>query len=272
MTDTRQTLWFLSITFTFSWLCWVPAAIIAQLIAGGAAVSDDAAGLINAVAGFGAWGPLLGAVCVTAMAGGRDGLIDLWRRVVRFRIGGFWYLVVLLLFPVLIGGSLVLAMLSGEPMPELEAFAQPVGIPVAFVFILLLGGPLQEELGWRGVLQERLQARWNALTASLVVGFVWGIWHLPLFFLPREEMYYNRPIWGLVLTTVLISVLFGWVYNNTQRSIWAVLLFHTSFNWAHYLFPALGSDVAGVSLFALQALMVLVVVWWCGPKRLVRPD
>ena len=266
MTQTKQTLSFLGIAFAFSWLCWLPAVLIVQ----GFAVPPGVEQIINIVSPFGAWGPLVAALSVTAMADGKAGLKSLLKRVVGFRIGAFWYVVSLALFPLLIGGSLAVAVLSGEPIPEMAAFDQLLGLPIAFVFILLLGGPLQEELGWRGILQERLQERWNALIAAVVVGSTWGLWHLPLFFLPREEFYYNRPMWGLIVTTMLISVLFAWVYNNTKRSLWAVLLLHASFNWGHYLFPALGSDVAGVTLFGFQAALALIVVWVCGAKTLVR--
>jgi membrane protease YdiL (CAAX protease family) len=262
----RQVLWFLAIAFGFSWLCWVPDALVAQ----GVAVPAGAASIISALSAQGAWGPLVAALAVTAKTQGWDGLLDLWRRVRRFRLGASWYLVALALFPLLIGGALGIAILWGEPVPEMPAFERPFELPIAFLFILVLGGPLQEELGWRGILQERLQERWSALVASLVVGLTWGIWHLPLFFLPREEFYYNRPVWGLILTTMLISVLFAWLYNNTQRSLWAVLLFHASFNWSHYLFPSLGSDIAGLSLFVLQAFIVLIVVRLFGARSLSR--
>jgi membrane protease YdiL (CAAX protease family) len=189
---------------------------------------------------------------------------------VDYRFGVGWYLVIFLLFPVLIGGSLLLAVLTGEPMPELAALSEPVSIPIAFVYILFLGGPLQEEFGWRGYALEGLQARWSSFVSSIVVGLMWGAWHLPLFFMPRQEFYYQRPIWGLILSTTLIANLFTWVYNNTCGSILAVLLFHTMFNLSHYLFPTLGSDSASLWLFLLLfiAVVVMLVVW--GPKRMVR--
>jgi len=83
-------------------------------------------------------------------------------------------------------------------------------------------------------------------------------------------MYYERPIWGLVLTTTLISVLFGWLYNNTGKSIFAVLLFHTSFNWSHYLFPSLSSDRAGLTLFIVQAVLVVTIVAVWGRQTLAN--
>jgi len=83
-------------------------------------------------------------------------------------------------------------------------------------------------------------------------------------------LYYNKPFWGLLASTVLISVFFTWIYNNTSRSIATMILFHAMFNFSHYLFPALASDRAGLFLFAIRlAAVALVVVFW-GPRRLVR--
>jgi len=79
------------------------------------------------------------------------------------------------------GLALLIAVLSGDPMPEAAAFSDPSIIPFAFVYIFLLGGPLQEEFGWRGYALEVLQQRWSALASSAVLGAVWAAWHLPLF-------------------------------------------------------------------------------------------
>jgi membrane protease YdiL (CAAX protease family) len=135
-----------------------------------------------------------------------------------------------------------------------------------------LGGPLQEEFGWRGLLLDRLQARFSPLWASVMTGLAWGFWHFPLFFMPRLEMYYQRPIWGLLLSTVLVSILMTAVFNRTGGSIFMALLLHTSFNWSHYAFPALESDTASLILFALMGLSAAWFIWrqrmWQNPRAL----
>ncbi len=258
---------FFAVAFGWSWLFWIPTALAARGLAFPPAIEM----FLNSPYNPAAWGPLLAALVFTAREGGRAGVLRLLRRGVQARFGLAWYLVVLLLFPVLIGGSLLAAVLTGDPAPELPALAAPATLPIAFLYILLLGGPLQEEFGWRGVALEQLQRRWSALTSSLMIGLVWGAWHLPLFLMPRQEFYYQRPVWGLLLSTTLASVIFTWVYNNTQRSVFAVLLFHTMFNMSHYLFPTLGSDRASLFLFAGLFLTVAVVVAVWRPRTLTRP-
>ncbi len=219
---------------------------------------------------LGGWGPLVAAFLVTYWDKKKEGVLELLRRGVKFRFGLTWYLVALFLFPTLIGGSLLLAVVTGESPPVMEAFAQPISIPIAFVIVFFTTGPLQEEFGWRGFVQDRLQGRWSALIASIIVGAIWGAWHLPLFFVPEMGFYYQRPIWGLLLSTILISIPIAWVYNNTGRSVLAAMLMHASFNWSHFLFPALDSDRAGLILFVVQAAVAVMVVLIWGPSTLTR--
>ncbi|HKY99580.1 MAG TPA: type II CAAX endopeptidase family protein [Rhabdochlamydiaceae bacterium] len=266
MTEKRKVWLFILVAFGWSWLFWIPVALIAR----GLSVPAGLESFLNSPFNPAAWGPLIAALLVIFLEEGKDGVKKLLKRGLDFRFGRAWYLVVFLLFPVLIGGALLLAVLTGEPTPELTALANPITIPIAFVYILLLGGPLQEEFGWRGYALERFQEKWNALVSSIVVGLVWGAWHLPLFFMPRQEFYYQRPIWGLMLSVTLTSFLFTWLYNNTRGSILAALLFHTMFNLSHYLFPTLGSDRGSqfLFLFLFVAVGVVLVIW--GPKRMVR--
>jgi hypothetical protein len=266
MREKRKVWLFFLVAFGWSWLFWIPTALIAQ----GWSAPSWLESFLNSPFNLAAWGPLIAAILVTLLEEGKTGAKKLLKRGLDFRFGIGWYLVVFLLFPVLIGGALLLAILTGEPVPEMPALVNPLSIPIAFVYIFFLGGPLQEEFGWRGYALERLQEKWSALVSSIVVGLAWGAWHLPLFFMPRQEFYYQRPIWGLMLSTTLVSVLFTWLYNNIGGSIFAALLFHTMFNWSHYLFPTLGSDRASLILFLFLfiAVAIILIVW--GPKKMQR--
>ena len=265
----KSNVWvFMLIAFGFSWLFWVPEALIAQN-------TWDAPGVVrNFLVGpvnLGAWGPLFAAIVTAFLYQGRSGVADLLKRGIMFRLGKWWW-VILLTFPILIGGSLVLSILFGGPAPEFVALAQPIILPVVLVYIFFLGGPMQEEFGWRGYAFENLRRKYSALNAALISGLMWGLWHLPLFFVPREEMYYNRPLWGLLLTTVLVGIILAWFYSNTKGSIFAAMLGHAMFNWSNYVFPALESDSAGLILFVLYFIVVAFIIWRFGRGTLTKTE
>ena len=127
------------------------------------------------------------------------------------------------------------------------------------------------ELGWRGYLLGLVQARWNALSASLIVGLLMWVWHLPLFHLPGySDAFHALPATPLRLLFVVLpaAVLYTWVYNNTERSVLAVVLFHFTANFSGEFFGI--SEEAQTYRLVLTAIAVALIVWWWGPNALRR--
>lgn len=139
---------------------------------------------------------------------------------------------------------------------------------VALVFPLLILGqlpssPLLEEFGWRGLMLPMLQGRWNALASSVVLGLVWGLWHLPLM------VAYGDPIVLYLLLIVPHTVLMTWVVNSARGSMLLAMLFHAGLSTAlTTLYPG-SRSVVEIVLTWLVA-MVVVVRW--GPRDLARCD
>ena len=100
--------------------------------------------------------------------------------------------------------------------------ARPLTVLPLIAFLLFFG-PIPEELGWRGYALDRLQARWSAGVASLILGLVWASWHLPLFWIAgtyHQQLGVGSVRFWLYLASFLPqSVLITWVYNHTERSI-----------------------------------------------------
>jgi len=261
----KSNVWvFMLIAYGFSWLFWISEALIAQNIW----IAPE--GVKNILAlNLGAWGPLFAAIVATFIYQRGAGVKELLKRGFMVRLGKWWW-VVLLTFPILIGGALALSILFGNPAPEFAALAQPIGLLVAWVYLFFLGGSLQEEFGWRGYAFENLRNKYDALTAAIIAGLMWGLWHLPLFFVPRSEQYYNRPMWGLLLTLILVGIILAWFYANTKGSVFAAMVGHTMFNWSNWVFPALESDSAALILFGLYFLAVLYIIWQFGRKTLTK--
>lgn len=264
---------FFLIAFGFSWLFWVPLALAEQNLL---SLPDGLYQFLSGGSNPAAWGPFVAAFLLTAIYEGWSGIKALVKRGLQVKIGWKWYLVAFLLLPLLIGMPLLVAQIAGEAIPESWALREAEGAPlpifavIAFFIIFFTGGPLQEEFGWRGYATDRLQEKFSALWTGIIMGLLWATWHLPLLFVPREESYYNRPAWGLFLTTTLVTILFTWIYNNTNRSIFATLIFHTMFNWSNFFFPTFETDIGGLLFFGLAIILVGVIVWQFGQKKLRR--
>ncbi|WP_411968434.1 lysostaphin resistance A-like protein [Haloferax sp. YSSS75] len=250
---------FLAVTFGWSWGFWVPQALVAE------GYLDS----VPALPELGAFGPTVAAFVLVVYAGGVQGARQLAGRAVQLDYPRRWVGVALLLAPILVLASLAVAVVTGTT-PSFPWSGNLLVLPIAFAFILVLGGPIQEEFGWRGYLLDALQSRFGAVTSGVLVGIVWAVWHLPLFYIPSETIYYRNPFLGFAVSITLFSVLMTWVYNNTNRSLLPALLFHASFNWSQAMFPILDSDPASLAFVALLAVSTAAVVAYWGSDTLVR--
>src|ERR671932_2896951 len=261
---------FFLLAFGISWIVWVPAAVASW-------------GLLSlrlplALTGLlGAFGPTLAAIILTSANDGVPGLRRLLGGLFLWRVGLRWYAFVLL-YPAAISlATTALYVSFGGPAPD---FADPpvlrlyplppelseVGpwplVPFVIIQTLLIGSPMGEEIGWRGYALPRLQAIRSALGASLILGLLWGLWHLPLYLTyghPLSEVFLGWFLLGIVAD----AVLFTWVYNNTRGSLLLALLFHASIVVTDlFVAPAETTTLSGI---ALKWGVVAVVVALAGP-------
>jgi uncharacterized protein len=226
---------------------------------------------------IGGAGVVLGGVVMSRVVHGRLAWRDLARRIFDPRLArARWWVVILLLYPLLACAAALLALGFGatqQPLDLSGALARltdPRGLLIMAGFILLIG-PLPEEIGWRGYLQDRLQTRWSALAAATLIGVLWWSWHLPLTVLPGYyDAFVREPITSLAMLVNIIpaAVLYAWVYNNTERSILAVIVLHFMENFTSEF---LGFAAAARPYrLALMVALALVVVAWFGPRTLRR--
>jgi uncharacterized protein len=167
--------------------------------------------------------PLVAALIVSAITGGRSAIAGLLRAFLQWRVGWRWYAVALVLPPALAILPAYLNMALGAPAPSTALFGSAGALLGVFALRLVnpWDGPLSEEVGWRGFALPRLQDRYSALTANLVLaGFVMT-WHL------RLVVNGDLPLVALI-GTLAATILFGWLYNNTGGSLLLVYLFHAT--------------------------------------------
>jgi uncharacterized protein len=211
------------------------------------------------------FGPALAAIIVIAVVDGRPGLRDLLGRMVRWRVGARWYAVALGLPMVLALTAAGLNLLLGA-----QTSVNFGGLSVLnfVVFALIVG----EELGWRGYALPRLLAERSALAASLILGALWGVWHLPTFFVPGAPQY-GLPFSAFVLLTMAYSVVMGWVYVHARGSVLIASLLHGAINLSQGFFLG-GVDPAKEYwlLAAVYGVVAFVLVVVAGPNLSRKPQ
>ena len=181
-----------------------------------------------------------------------------------------WALVALLLPLGMVGAAITASVaFMGGSTPVLTGAVLGT-LAGEFVRVLLLGGPLEEELGWRGFALPRLQERRSAFDAALLLGLVWGLWHIPLYFVPGTGQSESVGdvgsaaflIGAFVIWTMGLSVLFAWLFNQTGGSLIAVILLHAAVNLASFVPAAIGSTGPVPTLYALVTWIVVALVAW----------
>lgn len=217
---------------------------------------------------LGGFVPSVVAIVLTRLFEGREGVLALLRRTLQFNLGWRWYLASILVVALGAAGQILINRLTGNSFNMSLYLSQlPSFIP------LIIIGPLSEEYGWRGYLLIKLQQRWNALSSSIVVGIVWALWHLPLFFMVGTSQHeLHLPFVGFMVGIIAVSILMTWVNNNTRNSLWAAIFLHWLYTYAAQvnstgITRSTAYNWIEMTPYVLIALVVLII--W-GPQRLAR--
>jgi len=223
------------------------------------------------------FGPALAGITMAAVEAGRAGVRALLRPLGHLRVGVGWYLLIVLYPLALRLAAAGLGAALGGPAPTFFASTElglPAGNPLVmavpvFLSTLILTG-IAEEIGWRGYALPRLQARHNALVASLIVAALWAPWH----YNPLNYPAMRAIIPWHVLSVLGMTILMTWVYNGTGGSLGIAVLFHASSNFADWVVPtspAVQGDMrAYVAQVFLNLTIASVVVLVFGPTNLSR--
>ena len=207
---------------------------------------------------IGAWLPNIAGMLITAVVDGHDGLRRLFNRVVRWQVGFKWYVIAWWVPVTIVMLALSIYALSGHTLPAMSPEA--LVIPLLLVNVVL--GPLGEELGWRGTALPMMQERWNVITASLMLGVVWGVYHVPTFFLPGLPQN-NVPLLAFVLGAMALNIFMVWMFNHTHGSLIMPFLAHWAFNFA--------GSVSGI--YGVPALLWLIAgLWWVVAAAIIALD
>jgi membrane protease YdiL (CAAX protease family) len=259
------------IAFSFSWLMFLPGVLTYYGVLN---ISDSLVGVLGIT---GLLGPILSGFVMTAVTEGRAGIHRWLRRIVLWRVGLRWYLFALIGLPL----AMVLATIIVRP-GALESFQTLAPLSVlpylgAFVFMVLIGGPLFEEPGWSGFALPRLQRVHSPLVGGLILGSLWALWHLPGFLIPSQDLTDIPPrgtvldFFVFALALIGLRLVMQWVFNNTKGSVLMAILIHASWNTFYsaaliQLFPAPSVLGSYLNLTIAAGALALVVVVLTGGR------
>ena len=292
----RPILVYYMLALGISWTAWIPFGASQAL----------PLKIPHEAAMFAQYGPSLAAIIVTGAESGKDGIRKLLRQLLRWRVGVQWYVFVLLVTPVVLLGVIGLHVLLGANAPDFgnlkvwwvrfserqREFSPSIGLLsffadftakgpwhtlLVFAALAITNGGLSEEFGWRGYALPRFQTRQSALAASINVGLLWAFWHTgPGFWrvLFTSGIGAFAMLAPYLVTTLALSILFTWVYNNTQ-SLLLPVLFHASYNSTVTIVSLVWASPGKLSLLVAETVLglwvvALLVVKVYGPARLSR--
>ena len=247
---------FLILTLLWSWTNWF---IGLNCLSDG--INQESIGKFLVFFFVGVYGPTISGIITTLLFDGLKGVFELikklfiWKAPLKYYV----YIILLPLLFVIIGIALYSQFIGKIGSFDIMAF---LSIPT----ILLAGlyaGPLGEELGWRGFLLPKLQKSYSNLNSAIIIGFIWFIWHIPLWWAPFGTLVSGEPISLISVFTyfimlICLSIIITWLVINSKGSVLIALLFHLSINAgiALLFFPDLNMDFKKVHLLSSIGMLI----------------
>jgi membrane protease YdiL (CAAX protease family) len=235
------------LTFVVTWSCWALAAYL-----------RGSPALSQAIFLIGVFTPGILAVAFTLRVEGEAGVRAILGRIAKWNVSWRFYAFAIAFMPFL---KLVAAALHRALTGSWPRFGDTPIVLMLAALLVSTWVQAGEEIGWRGYALPRMSRRLGLGAASVLLGLIWASWHLPLFFYPNSDM--RGQSFALYFAQVMaISVVIGWLYWRTGRSLLVVMLFHAAVNNLKDIVPSAikspaDSYFAGASLLGLISLSLL---------------
>ena len=248
------------LAFAGTWLCFAPI-LLSQRGLGLITLPDASAFVLFFLATY--TGPLLSAFVLTGVIDGKAAVRQLLGRIVQWRVGVRWYLLVIIGYPVifLLGASVALGM---EPLNSLILkWPMIFTVYLSAVPIGLLLPSLGEETGWRGFALPRLQQQYGPLLGSLILGTLHGVWHLPAYFIPGAILpgAFDPTVFvANTLAIVASTIVWTWLFNNANESILFAMFVHSTSNANSSFLPKLLDTRTGDPWFGFKVMGVCALL------------
>ncbi len=254
--------------------------VLASILGVAPVVAVNAGLLPPGASQLGALSAGLAGIILAAVEGRKGGVRELLGRFLIWRVGIQWWAFALLFMIIPSVAALYLFQLFGGPAVDWSGLKPLYSVVPTIIVLTILAG-VGEEFGWRGFALPRLQARHNALVSSLIVGVIWAIWHIPLFFTKGTVQYQWRmdagllpPILGYALFVIAWSIQYTWVFNNTKGSVLLAAVVHGAGNaWIGEYIDVYRGHFGGVVAFMVVSWIVsIIIVLLAGPTNLSRTN
>jgi membrane protease YdiL (CAAX protease family) len=257
---------FVVLAYAISWAAWLPLLVRGEIVVPGGPVTHFP-GLL---------GPAAAAFIMTALTQGRQGLGRLFGRMGRVSKPSAQFLLYSLSPLAFLALALVVAVLTGQPLPPLSDFWRYSGLPalplLSVLSLVLLFNGLGEETGWRGFALERLQGKFGPVRGTLALGLIWAGWHTPSFWFVEgyRNLGFVTLVFGFGLGICAGSVVLARVLNRTQGSVLAAAVWHAVYNMSSATTASHGVIGAVTTTCVMVWACLLLFQEWRSPMERSR--
>jgi membrane protease YdiL (CAAX protease family) len=252
----KKLILFLLLTFLWSWILWI---IGLKYLSDG--INQETINKFLVFFFVGVYGPTIAGIITTLVFDGLIGVFELIKKLFIWKVPlkYYVYLILLPLIFVIIGIALY-----SQFIGEIGGFDKMAYLSIPTILLAgLYAGPLGEELGWRGFLLPEFQKRYSNLTSAIIIGFIWFIWHIPLWWAPFGTLVSGEPISLIPVITyftmlICLSIIITWLVINSKGSVLIAILFHLSINAgiALLFYPELNMDFKKVHLLSSFGMLI----------------
>lgn len=254
--DNKKTYIFLLMTIIWSWTFWFIGLYLLK-----DEINQESIGKFLIFFFIGVYGPSISAIVTTFIFDGIEGVLNLLKKLFIWNVPlkNYLYIIILPTIFVIIGIGLYNIFIGDIGSFDLMAF---ISIP-AVLWAGIYAGPLGEELGWRGFLLSELKKEQSNLKSAIIIGIIWFIWHIPLWWAPFGTLVSGEsisflPIITYFLMLICLSIIITWLVINSKGSVFVALLFHLSINAgiALLFFPELQVTFKKVHLLSSVGMII----------------
>lgn len=214
-------------TFLISWLMWLPTVLYAKGV--------NMAIPLLILGMFSSFVPSVVGLVNMRLTYGKSWFSAYLKPRLSIKFKVYWFGLIPVFF-MLLGSVTYMLTQVLDPNFTPQNTPNPTMIPLIFLQILILGGALGEEFGWRGYVYPLMKKIGGPLKATLILGILWSLWHLPLFFM-IGTVQSNMPIWQFLLQNTLFAFFYTWLYERTQGNLILMIYLHAIANTVSAVFP-----------------------------------